>query len=420
MPLMPRSTVSLAPMRRGPVGSALVTLLVALLLATTGCAALRIPGDGAVPAHVVTGPAGDAFYVAPPPSATTRPGEVIWARTIHAPGGSVGYALLYWSTTVTGELVAVSGVLFHPVADRPTWSRRILAWAHGTVGLGDTCAPSAGYFRDRGESLNVVRLAIAEDMIFVASDYEGLGPPEPHPYMVSRAAGRNVLDSIRAAIQLTGVALDADAVVLGTSQGGSAALFAAELHPTYAPDVRLRGSIGVSAPSLMNKLDGQLSGGDYFGYVLMTVLGYEAAYPHLTGKHEGLSPAGRDAVARIPTECTGTILDDYGGQTVNQHGVEPVLHSPEFSRAMADNDPGQLRTAVPIFLVHGENDDTIPVENTRDLVRRYCRTGDLVTAKFYPGRGHVDVLFAAVNDIMAFITDRLGDVAMIRTCEAGT
>jgi pimeloyl-ACP methyl ester carboxylesterase len=402
------------------MGRRSLALFTAIVLAVSGCAAFSGSAATAkLPSHVKLGPDGVAFYDAPPVPSGAKAGDLIWARPLKAPAGSVGYAILYWSTAVTGKLVPVSGVFFHPTGQRPSGPLPILAWAHGTFGLGDECAPSRDYLRGGGASLALVRLTSRERVAFVATDYEGLGTPGSHPYMVNEAAGRNVLDSIRAAARFTGAGTNVAAMVMGQSQGGSAALFAAELQPTYAPELRLRGAVGVSAPSQMGKLDSQLSGGHYFGYVLMTVYGYEAAYPELAGRDRALTAAGRTALQQIPSECGDKILADFDGRPEVEFGVAPVMHAPDFSGLLARNDPGQRKTGVPILVVHGEDDDTIPVQNTRDLVRRYCSNDTTVTAKFYPGKGHVDVLNAALPDIVSYLSDRLADKPAESTCGSG-
>jgi pimeloyl-ACP methyl ester carboxylesterase len=301
-----------------------------------------------------------------------------------------------------------------------------VAWAHGTFGLGDQCAPSQEYFQGNGPSVPLAQVVVNDGGIFVASDYEGLGPPGDHPYMVSQASGRNVLDSIRAAAHFSAAGSSAapppPALVLGQSQGGAAALFAAELHASYAPELRVLGTVAVSAPSGLDKLDNQLSGGRYFGYVLMTVYGFRAAYPELTSEVQRLTTAGRTALDQIPTECADEILSDYAGKPESEYGAGPVLHSPAFSRLLKTNEPAQSKSDVPILLVHGEDDDTIPVQNNRDLLRRYCATGTTVAQMIYPGRGHVNVLSAALADIVAYLKGRLDGAAAASGCTtaAGT
>jgi pimeloyl-ACP methyl ester carboxylesterase len=403
-----------------------IALLLAAFVAASGCTLGRqeppagrtdsVPGE--LPDGVSTGPEGAGFYQAPQAPDDAKPGDLIWARPLPSPEGSEGYAVLHWTTTVDGRLVPVASVIFQPAGPSLTGPRPIMAWAHGTFGLGDRCAPSQGYFGGNGASLPVVQATVAEGLVFVATDYEGLGTAGPHPYMVNQAAGRNVLDSIRAAIHFTGAKDDTPAVVMGQSQGGSAVLLAAELQPSYAPDVRLRGSVAISVPSRLDMLDSQLSGGPYFGYVLMAIHGFQAAYPELADDDEALTEAGHAAVERISEECAGEILEEFENHSESEFGTGVVLDGPEFSRILAENDPGKVKTDVPIFVVHGDADDTIPAANSRELVQRYCTLGATVTAKFYPEAGHIDVFFDALDDIVPFVRNRLAGTPSTSDCGA--
>ena len=61
------------------------------------------------------------------------------------------------------------------------------------------------------------------------SDYEGLGTPGRHPYLVGESEGRSVLDAAKAAAQLPGADAGDQLAIWGHSQGGHAALWAAQL-----------------------------------------------------------------------------------------------------------------------------------------------------------------------------------------------
>lgn len=374
--------------------------------------------DRTLPDGIATAPQGAAFYQAPAATAATKAGELIWARPLNSPIGSEGFGLMYWSTAMDGALVPVSAVLFRPAGPASTQPRSIVAWAHGTFGLGDQCAPSQGYFQGSGASLPVVDAAMKEGLVFVASDYQGLGTPGPHPFMVSQSAARNVLDSIRAAARFTAAGADVGSVVVGQSQGGAAALLAAEVQPDYAPDVRLRAAVAISAPSRLDLLDGQLSGGSYFGYVLMAIHGFESAYPQLADEAQTLAEPGRTALRTIGDRCASQILDEFSNRTETEFGTATVLDTPEFTQLLTQHDPGRVVTPVPIMIVHGEEDDTIPVSNSRDLARRYCALGVNLTAKYYLGKGHLDVFGASLQDVVPYVRNRLAGTPAMPSCRS--
>ena len=155
------------------------------------------------------------------------------------PDGAEGWLILYSSTSPDGEPVAVSGVVVAP-ADPPAGPRPVIAWAHGTTGVATGCAPSLS--DDPLFELPALRRAPGRGWVVVATDYPGLGTPGQHPYVVGVSEGRAVLDAVRAAGQIDdGPELSSQVAVWGMSQGGHAALFAAQLAPAYAPGARHRG-----------------------------------------------------------------------------------------------------------------------------------------------------------------------------------
>jgi tRNA-dihydrouridine synthase len=84
-------------------------------------------------------------------------------------------------------------------ADRGSEPAEVIAWAHGTTGVDETCAPTV--LEDPFESGAFFALdrVLEEGWTLVASDYVGLGTSGPHPYLIGEGEGRSVLDAVRAA-----------------------------------------------------------------------------------------------------------------------------------------------------------------------------------------------------------------------------
>ncbi|MGH6692409.1 MAG: hypothetical protein ACREF4_17210, partial [Gammaproteobacteria bacterium] len=124
------------------------------------------------------GPEGDAFYEPPDPLPEGEPGELIWAREVDAPVGAVGWRVLYYSRSLGGDDIAVSGLVFAPEGDAGTADseRPLLAYAHGSTGLGDKCAPSR---REGSGSMELTEARVAaapylsRGFVVAATDYEG-------------------------------------------------------------------------------------------------------------------------------------------------------------------------------------------------------------------------------------------------------
>ncbi|NKV52800.1 hypothetical protein GS988_23220 [Rhodococcus hoagii] len=58
------------------------------------------------------------------------------------PGAAREYRITYITRDAVGRPAESSGVVFVPQGTPPEGGWPVLSWAHGTVGLGDACAPS--------------------------------------------------------------------------------------------------------------------------------------------------------------------------------------------------------------------------------------------------------------------------------------
>jgi alkylhydroperoxidase/carboxymuconolactone decarboxylase family protein YurZ len=120
----------------------------------------------------------------------------------------------------------------------------------GTVGIADICAPSwqARSYRD----VRYLNEWLSQGFAVVATDYQGLGTPGPHPYLKVRPEAYSVLDSVRAVLRdVPGLANKI--VIIGQSQGGGAAFATAAFAPDYAPELDIRGSVATGIPYLAPK-----------------------------------------------------------------------------------------------------------------------------------------------------------------------
>ncbi len=76
------------------------------------------------------------------------------ARQEDMPAASAAIRILYSSRDErwNSGAIPVSGTLFLPAGEPPAGGWPLLAWAHGTLGIADSCAPSWAGFRRRDAS----------------------------------------------------------------------------------------------------------------------------------------------------------------------------------------------------------------------------------------------------------------------------
>jgi uncharacterized membrane protein HdeD (DUF308 family) len=283
--------------RRWPRSQRLVGTAV-LLLVTLAAAAISAAVDRAQPN--APGP----FYSAPSPLPAGPPGMIIRSEVIdgfHA--GATAYRVLYTSTGYDGKPTAVSGFILVPGGSPPTASRKVIAYTHGTVGVASNCAPSLASAEQQPLFLEGGAAMLKAGYVVAASDYQGLGTPGPHPYLVGASEAMNELDIVRAAHNLKAAHASTNFAVWGHSQGGQAALFTGQLASSYAPELHLVGvAAGGPVPNLIDmfKVNIKTTVGKIL--IAMAMQSWESVY-HDANLDQIVTPAARPILAKIARNC---------------------------------------------------------------------------------------------------------------------
>lgn len=321
-----------------------------------------------------------------------RTGTLIRAEPLGgAPSGSRAWRILYRSTGLAGEPIAVSGVIVVPEGPAPEGGRPVVAWAHPTSGIVPRCAPSLalGVFR----SIQGLPDMLARGWVVVATDYPGLGTRGPHPYLVGRSEGAAVLDSVRAARDFAPAQASAAYQVWGHSQGGQAALFAGILSAGYAPELRLQG-VAAAAPATdletLLRDDFDSTGGR--NLTAMTLWSWTRVFGMPA---EGLiDPRALAAVDALANECIESAFDMMQ-RMVSSRGLEArFLTVPDITRVepwrsqLLENIPGPLPTQVPLLLTQGTDDHLVLPAVTRAYAAGQCAAGGRVRLLMLPGVSH--------------------------------
>ncbi|MEU5396915.1 lipase family protein [Streptomyces tibetensis] len=343
--------------------------------------------------------------------------------------------LMYKSTDSDGRAVAATGAYIEPSAkwegDGP---RPLVAVASGTMGQGDQCAPSfalqhpltvkrqtlsVGY-----DNLAIYRL-LATGAAVVVTDYVGLGATDRlHTYVNRLDEGHAVLDAVRAARALPGTSLTSGSRVglYGYSEGGGASASAAELQPTYAPDVHLAGTYAGAPPADLTAVMKGIDGSALAAALGWAINGFVQAYPDMRDVAEAnLNDAGRKALADASTMCVGEAVVRYGfarssAWTTSGKSVAEIIAGEPRARAVLDEQRiGTLKPAGPVRVSTGVQDDIVPHAQARQLAVDWCRKGGSVTyaAVDLPNLGdrlltnHLAPLITDQGAAISWLTDRL-------------
>ncbi|MFE9623767.1 alpha/beta fold hydrolase [Streptomyces sp. NPDC006527] len=420
----------------------------AACIGTTAAPAAAAPDTDTVVSRGVTIP---AFYN-PPASLPAADGALI--RTERLPlalslpgvdGPFPGRAtrLMYKSTDSNGQPVAVTGAYLEPTA---AWKgegpRPLIALAPGTMGQGDQCAASLGLERPlllNGQTLSVgyenlaIYRMLARGIAVVVTDYAGLGSTDRlHTYVNRVDEAHAVLDAVRAAKALDGTSLTEGSRValFGYSQGGGATAAAAELQPSYAPDVPLAGTYTGATPADLVAVTKAIDGSDLAGALGWSVNGFLQTDPALRPIADAhLNAKGKAALKDLSTMCVGDALLAYNSArstswTTHGRSLSDIIQAePALKAFLADQRIGTLKPASPVRVATGTADDLVPHAQSRELAAAWCAKGADVTYKpvvLLPlGRAllnHFAPLIADQGQAISWLTDRLNGEPAASNC----
>lgn len=154
------------------------------------------------------------------------------------PNAAESVVMTYKMKGITGKETQATALVFTPKTAPPAGGWPIVAWAHGTAGVADDCAPSRQKLittsiltgEDKA-TYNMIDSFVKEGYVVVAPDYEGLGEPsgsEMHPFLHVKSEAYSITDAVVATKSWLGSKVSNKWAVLGHSQGGHAALATAQ------------------------------------------------------------------------------------------------------------------------------------------------------------------------------------------------
>jgi fermentation-respiration switch protein FrsA (DUF1100 family) len=372
-----------------------LAVAVAVALAAAGCSdpasAPEPIGDQAVAASTTIAgveaeevAAGDDLYAAPDPIPAGDHGDLVRYQPIdHDVDGVDAYRIMYLSESLQGDPIVVTGTALVPQGAAPDGGWPVIAHSHGTTGLADTCAPSRNYPERAGEL--TLLAAAADRYVIAATDYEGLGTPGLHPYLVGESEGRSTMDAVRAVAQLPGVETSATTFIAGYSQGGHGALWANQVAGEWTPELEVLGTFAGAPPGELAVIGSVAAGGGIAGgFFMLMAAGIAEAFPeaHLD---DILTPEGVDALAVADRECVRealTVLAGGGYVDVDPTTVEP------WGELLEASSPGDVLGAGPVLIVHSEVDEVVPIGLSAAILDRQCAIGQVVERRTVPEGTH--------------------------------
>ncbi|HSS31928.1 MAG TPA: lipase family protein [Solirubrobacterales bacterium] len=404
-------------------------------------AALAAPLARAVPT-----PEEDPFYdyAGGTPLAQIAPGTVLKTRTLayHVAGIPLpvkAVQLLYRSTGQTGQpTVNVTSVLKPPLS---LGAPKIVAYQSFYDSLNPDDEPSyaiSGGLTLGGAIPQVESALFAPELLsgkaIVIADTEG----EAADFAAGPEYGLNTLDSLRAALAspATGLSGSTKIGLIGYSGGAIATEWAAELAPSYAPDINSRlvgatfGGVLADPAHNLHYIDGSAV---WAGVMPMAIVGISRAFGiDLTSY---MSDYGKQVFEQLQKASIAEVLGRYPGLTWEQL-AKPQYATPESVPAyvevanqlimgtggtptiplqIAQGNRGELEGTAGDKPGIGPGDGVMIAGDVRTLAREYCARGVAVQYAEYP-LDHIGTAVPWIAGAMPWLDARFAGTFAPQNC----
>lgn len=362
--------------------------------------ALAAPLDRRLAKRAPPRPSQDSFYNVPGDVAEAAPGAILRHRTPPARIAAFGidpvnlkasHQILYRTTDNQGNATAtVMSLLVPHNADMS----KLISYQVAEDAASIDCAPSYAFQLEsasgplQGTLLTQAELLLIEALLeqgWVVAVPDFLGPKGS--FLANKLAGHATLDGIRAAIKsapLTGLKPKPKVAMWGYSGGSLATLWAAEMQPSYAPELEIAGAAaGGAVPNLTTAVL-SLNKKAFAGLIPVGLLGLVSQYPELGEVVEQHVIARyRDTIHKAGRQCLVANSLDFGFKDIIGMFDDRKLISknPTMVRILGENslsDGTAPRLPMPLFMYKAVADEVSPVGDTDALVAGYCAAGSSV------------------------------------------
>ncbi|MDX1885593.1 lipase family protein [Mycolicibacterium sp. 120270] len=338
------------------------------------------------------------------------------------PAGSSAHTMVYRSISgITGSPTEVSGAVFTPPGEPPPGGWPVIGYAHGTVGVTPDCGPTADA-RLLGD-ITSVALQLNLGYAVAYTDYAGLGDSgsggaTSHAYLEPKSAAFNLIDAVRAARTVV-PQLSPRWVALGSSQGGETAWAAAEYFGAYGQGTDLLGAAALVPTADMSGLvqraeTATLTNDQMFLYpsVVEGLASVDKTIDPNDHLHGVLSDEKSTLLACRPPASAGkeALAGRFTGSDAKPSSQEAADRLRE---RLASYALPQQPTKIPLLVIYGGADQTVPPEWTEVAMGEACARGDTIMRVRMEGQGHKLDPGALLGQ---WIADRFAGIPAVGNC----
>lgn len=357
---------------RGRIATVPAPLILAVFLGTAGAA----------PAT-----AGAAFPDPGQPGVEGRNGSIVRVDDLpeelvltHA---SRGWVFEYTTSGPDGGAATSLGTLYLPDGPAPDGGWPVVAYGHGTQGLGDKNVSYTGWVGEGNSGDQYLAEWLDAGFAVAAPEYVGLGTDGVHPYLNTHSAGAAMIDVVRAANTITSD-VSTTFVTNGYSQGGHASVAAASMVSDYAPELHLAAATAGGVPAgVADEITRvapwmQISQPDLMTYVGYVLAGFRAADPDFP-LDDYLTDRGREIVNAAEELNYFEMAEEIGSTTLGDMVTKPLSDGPLRGALVRHLNLPTSGWDAPVFIYQQAFDTVSPMPYTNNLVEKTRANGQDVT-----------------------------------------
>lgn len=336
----------------------------------------------------------------------------------------------YQMPSVLNKAIEATTLVFIPKGNAPIGGWPVVVWAHGTTGAADQCAPSRNALV--GVEKNLILELVKKGYAVVAPDYEGLGNDNvAHPYLHLKSAAQSILFALTE-VNKNYFNLSKDWSVIGWSQGGHAALAAAEFNQALS-GFNYKGAVAIAPASYLKEtLDFGMGAANQlatkpetlgtavqvaatlYTYAAITSSGIKAEKPNFNYNQTFIT-SKIDLAKQAETLCSPELGQKFGAdiqktlaENAGQFSAYQALQAnyqtdPDVQAYLVNNNPAQRKLDKKVYIFQGEADTTVPFAITQNLVAKMSSVGSNVELISKPGETHSTVVANNVNELVGKI-----------------
>ena len=259
--------------------------------------------------------------------------------------------------------------------------------------------------------------------ILAVPDYQG----ETDAFGAGAQSAYATLDGIRAVLAFDQLGLsirpdgsvNAKLAMWGYSGGALAGGWAAQLQPSYAPELKILGTSIGGLPSDLTAIAERVNKTIAAGLIIGVMQGLANAYPELQEWLDAnANDTGRKALSDAKKTCFGSVMSSNFSKDVLGSYFDPAVGSPLTQQLpqqiLADNRLGNngQTPLMPMHIYHSLNDEVVPIKVNDNLVTAWASNGATIDYTRDTASEHVVLSFTGCAAAIDWIQARFDGAAL--------